>query len=72
MGLDINPEPIKNGTEHNRGKGKIAAAGFGPLGETPPMQRREQAVRWLVRKAFAKRLKTDKFGRLCKQSAAEG
>jgi hypothetical protein len=36
MGLEINPEPIKNGTEHNRGKGEIAAAGFGPLGETPP------------------------------------
>jgi hypothetical protein len=36
MGLERNPEPIKNGTEHNRGKGEIAAAGFGPLGETPP------------------------------------
>ena len=67
MGLDINPEPIKIGTEYNRGKGKIAVAGFGPLGETPPMQRSEQAVRWFVRQAFAKRLKTDKFGRLCKQ-----
>ena len=55
MGLDINPEPIKNGTEHNRGKGKIAVAGFGPLGETPP-NAKEQAVRWLVRQAFAKRL----------------